>query len=39
MIDYCHDSHRLSFMRDFDYIEMMPIPHRNTINFIGMLPR
>jgi hypothetical protein len=26
-------------MKDFDSIEMVPVPHRNTLNFLGMRPK
>jgi hypothetical protein len=35
-IDFCNSSYRISFLKDFDNIEMVPVPHRNTINFLGM---
>lgn len=38
-IDFCHSSYRISFLKNFDNIEMVPVPHRNTINFLGMQPK
>jgi hypothetical protein len=38
-IDFCNSSNRIAFMKDFDSIEMVPVPHRNTINFLGMRPK
>ena len=38
-IDFCHRSYRISFLKNFDNIEMVPCPHRNTINFLGMQPK
>jgi plastocyanin domain-containing protein len=38
-IDFCHNSYRISFLKNFDNIEMVPVPHRNTINFLGMQPK
>jgi hypothetical protein len=38
-IDFCNSSYRIAFLKDFDSIEMIPVPHRNTINFLGMLPK
>jgi len=35
-IDFCNSSFRIAFLKDFDTIEMVPVPHRNTINFLGM---
>jgi hypothetical protein len=35
-IDFCDNSQRISFLKDFDTIDMVPVPHRNTINFLGM---
>jgi hypothetical protein len=35
-IDFCNNSYRISYLKSFDSIEMVPIPHRNTINFLGM---
>jgi hypothetical protein len=35
-IDFCNSSYRIAFLKDFDKIEMVPVPHRNTINFLGM---
>jgi hypothetical protein len=38
-IDFCNSSYRIAFLKDFNDIEMVPVPHRNTINFIGMKPK
>jgi hypothetical protein len=38
-IDFCNTSQRISFLKDFDSIEMVPVPHRNSINFLGMKPK
>jgi hypothetical protein len=38
-IDFCNSSYRLAFLKDFNDIEMVPVPHRNTINFLGMKPK
>jgi len=38
-IDFCNSSYRIAFLKDFDSIEMVPVPHRNTINFLGMKPK
>lgn len=38
-IDFCNSSYRIAFLKDFDYIQMVPVPHRNTINFLGMQPK
>jgi hypothetical protein len=38
-IDFCHISQRISFLKDFSNIKMVPVPHRNTINFLGMRPK
>jgi hypothetical protein len=35
-IDYSDFSQRVSYQTSFEKISMMPFPHRNTINFIGM---
>ena len=35
-IDFCNSSYRIAFLKDFNDIEMVPVPHRNTINFLGM---
>ena len=36
MMDYSSFTERISFVRDFNTLVMMPFLHRNTINFIGM---
>lgn len=38
-IDFCNESNRIAFIKNFDSIEMVPVPHRNTINFLGMKPK
>ena len=38
-IDFCNSSYRIAFLKDFDRIQMVPVPHRNTINFLGMQPK
>lgn len=35
-IDFSDFSQRLSYFTSFEKISMLPFPHRNTINFIGM---
>jgi len=35
-IDFCNNSYRIAFLKDFNTIELVPVPHRNTINFLGM---
>jgi len=35
-IDFCNNSYRIAFLKDFDTLELVPVPHRNTINFLGM---
>jgi hypothetical protein len=34
--EYSRYSERISYMTSFDTISMLPFPHRNLINFIGM---
>lgn len=38
-IDFCKRAQRISFLKDFSHLEMVPIPHRNSINFLGMQPK
>ena len=35
-IDFCNKSYRIAFLKNFETIELVPVPHRNTINFLGM---
>ena len=39
MIDFSSDNQRLSYMQDYDMIQIVPSLHRNVINFMGMLDR
>lgn len=39
LIDFSVDNQRLSYMSDFDSIQIVPSLHRNVINFMGMLDR
>ena len=32
-------SSRIAFIRDYDHLSMIPLVHRNTISFLGMLQR
>lgn len=38
-IDYSDYMQRISFLSDYEDIEIVPIPHRNQINFFGMRPK
>ena len=38
-IDYSDLMQRIAFQSDFDYIEICPLAHRNTINFFGIRPK
>jgi hypothetical protein len=35
-IDYCIHQNRISFIESFAKLQMQCLPHRNTINFLGM---
>ena len=35
-MDYSVFTERISFLQDFNQVVMMPLQHRNTINFLGM---
>jgi hypothetical protein len=37
--DYSATLERISFVENFSRIQMQPFSHRNTINFLGMLPK
>lgn len=39
LIDFSEDNQRLSYMVDYDKIQIVPTLHRNVINFMGMLTR
>ena len=39
LIDFSVDNQRLSYMSDYDSIQIVPSLHRNVINFMGMLNR
>lgn len=36
LFDYYIEDERLAYMHDYEQIKIVPILHRNTINFIGM---
>lgn len=39
LIDYYLEDERIAYMSDFEQIKIVPILHRNVINFIGMKKR
>ena len=38
-MDFSGFMQRITFVADLDYIEIIPVAHRNVINFFGMRPR
>lgn len=38
-LDFSGDNQRLTYALDYDQIQIIPVIHRNTINFMGMLNR
>ena len=38
-IDYSRANERIVYMSSFNELTIIPVPHRNTISFIGMEPR
>eukprot|EP00347_Sterkiella_histriomuscorum_P021861 403332513 len=38
-IDYSEDNERLTYLKSYEQANIIPILHRSTINFMGMLPR
>ena len=38
-LDFCNSSYRIGFLKDFNSIEVVPVPHRNTINLLGIQPK
>jgi folate-dependent tRNA-U54 methylase TrmFO/GidA len=39
LVDYSSLDERLTYMYDYETINIIPLLHRTTLNFIGMLPR
>jgi len=39
LIDFSIENNRLSYMVDYQTIQIVPILHRNVVNFMGMLDR
>ena len=36
MLDYYREDERIAYLTDYDQIKIVPLLHRNIINFIGM---
>ena len=39
LLDFSEDNQRLSYMVDYDKIQIVPTLHRNVVSFMGMLTR
>ena len=38
-LDFDYDTQTLCFLKDYSNILLIPLPHRNTLNFFGMGPK